>query len=190
MGLGMTTVFMGSVGEAAAICAMLEARGIPAYIPDELARTLVPFDVGGLMVLDRAVQVPESAAERAREYIAGHHGEGEFAASTLEGSDPVGALREGEAELPADYFAGPPEEERERRAAAAALGRRILWASILPIGLPFVLLQIGPYLRAVELLKEKPSQHRLTIQAALLSPFWCAGAWLPVWYYLLPGLGD
>ncbi|HTF88105.1 MAG TPA: hypothetical protein VK843_06815 [Planctomycetota bacterium] len=162
MGQGWTTVFTGEAAEAEFLRSRLEARGIPALIPDETVRTLNPTMVGGLLMFDRAVEVPDSAVLDARE--------------CLDEREEDSEMRAGEQELPADFFDAESGAEAELLARANLLSRRIRWSAILPIGVFFILFQIRPYLDVVARLNAKPALHRTTLAAALISPVYCAGA--------------
>ncbi|MEO6709437.1 MAG: hypothetical protein ABI054_11435 [Planctomycetota bacterium] len=162
MAQGWTTVFTGEVGEAEVLRTRLEAQGIPTLIPDEAVRTLNPTMVGGLLMFDRAVQVPDVAAHDARERIAER--------------DEDSEMRAGEQELPADFFDEERSADSDRLARANLLSRRIRWSAILPIGVFFLVFQIRPYFEAVERLGSKPPLHRTTIAGALISPFYFASA--------------
>lgn len=168
MSQGWTTIFMGPPAEAEVLRGELEARGIPVFIPDDALRTIDPFMVGGLLIFDRAVQVPDSAAVRVRE--------------CLRASDNESEMREGEQELPADFFEGEPKngDEAELSAEVVKLSRRILWCSILPIGAPFILWEIGQYLNAVRRLGRKPPMYRTTVAAACISPVYFAATFVPI----------
>lgn len=172
MAQGWTTVFMGPPAEAEVLRAELEAKGIPVLIPEDALRTIDPFMVGGLLIFDRAVQVPDSAALRARELLGARRDEPE--------------MREGEEELPADFFQDESKLDPDAAllAEVATLSRRIRWAAIIPFGAPFVLWQIGAYLDAVKRLGRKPPTHRITIAAAWISPVYFAIAIAPTYWAL------
>jgi hypothetical protein len=181
----MTTVYMGAAGEAAAVCAMLQSRGIPAFIPDDWIRTLAPFDTGGLLLFDRAVQVPDAAADAARAMLE-ERDEGSEPRPDEQELPPGFFEEEGEQVLPPGFFEEGKEGSEALRLTAAASGRRIRWAAVTPFGLFFVPFQIGPYLRAVAQLGTPPPHHRATIVAAFLSPVFGL-IWIgPMILYWLP----
>jgi len=155
MSQGWTTIFMGPPGEAEALRAGLEARGIPTFIPDDAIRTIDPLAFGGLLVFDRALQVPPSAVAQARAY--------------LDGLDDA-EIREGEQELPSDFFEVEPEPDAELSARVAGLSRRIRWASLFPLALPWLVVQFFQYLRLVERMEQPPPLHRTTVAMASLAP--------------------
>ena len=157
MSQGWITVFTGPFAEAAVVRSKLEARGIPVFIPGEAMRPLAPLgDFGVELTLDPAVQVPASAVEEARAWI--------------ESRDEDSAVRADEQELPANFFETDDAVDPDLLARARTLSRCIIWGAIFPLGAPFALWNLGPYLKEVERLGRKPPYHRATIVAACLSP--------------------
>lgn len=179
--MNWTTIFMGPVAQAEMLRCELEAKGIPVFIPEENIRTIDPFMVGGLLVFDRAVQVPPSAVARAREVV--------------DGLDGAQEPKEAETELPADYFeaeaeAAPTPDETRARAATAAQSRRILWTALFTMVWWFVpwqfedviwlavpsalyalavLVQSRGYLTAVKNPALRPPLHAVTVVAVVLA---------------------
>lgn len=175
--MNWTTVFMGPVAQAELLRCELEAMGIPVFIPDENIRTIDPIAVGGLLVFDRAVQVPPSAVERAR--------------AVVEGLDGVRQPTEAETELPADDFESestPAPDRAQARAEAGARSRRILWGTLFALvgwvvpwqlgaigAIPSLLLaltvlaQARGYIAAVTIPEARPNLHGLTLVAIGIS---------------------
>ena len=154
------TVFTGPIGEAVAVRAKLEARGIPVFTPGETMRQMGMLgDFGVDLSLDPSIQVPPSAVEAAR--------------ACIEGRDEEPLAQVGEQELPPDFFAAEPEANPDLMARARMFSRCILWGAIFPFGAPFALGNLGPYLSVVKQLDREPPNHRLTIAAACLSPLNC-----------------
>jgi hypothetical protein len=157
MGERWKTVFTGPMAEATVVRSMLEARGIPVYIPGESIRPMAPLgDLGVGLTLDPEVQVPESAAEAAR--------------ACIEAGEEGTPIRPDEQELPADFFAPDESFDLKRFKRARTLSRCIIWGALFPLGAPFALWNLGPYLKEVESLGCKPPHHRITIVAACFAP--------------------
>jgi hypothetical protein len=116
------------------------------------------------------VQVPDVAVLVARQ--------------CLESSDEDSEIRDGELELPADFF-----EENQPKAVAdlskrvLQLSQRIRWCAIIPLGAPFVLWHLREYLDLVEQQGCIPPLHRTTIAAAWLSPIWFLMYFAPIIFF-------
>jgi hypothetical protein len=145
------------MGEALAVRSRLEARGIPVFIPGESLRPFAPLgNLGVELTLDPTVQVPASALDAAR--------------ACLEERDEQSAIRSDEHELPSDFFEAEPVVAPNLLVRAHTLSRCIIWGAVFPLGAPFALWNLGPYLETVKTLDPKPPNHRTTILAACLSP--------------------
>lgn len=155
MSQGWITVFAGSTGEAELARSRLEASGIPVLIPDDTMRSLNPFEIGGLLMFDRQVQVPASALDAAR-------------ARLLE-VDSSAEPSPAETELPADFFEPETDPDAELLGRLTALSSRIRWGAVIVIGAPFVLWQFASYWQGVRDLGRKPPQHGLTLAAVAIS---------------------
>lgn len=165
------TVFTGTFAEAAVVRSKLESRGIPVYTPDETLQPLAPMgDLGVRLTLGSEVQVPASAVEEAR--------------ACIESREEEAAIRPGEQELPAGFFAPDELSDADRFARARTLSRCIIWGAVFPLGAPFALWNLGAYLKEVGRLGSKPPHHRMTIAAACFSPLNFA----PIVYILLDSL--
>ncbi len=162
---GWSTVFTGPPGEALVVRAKLEAHGFPVFVPGETMRLIGMLgDYGTELALDPAVQVPPSAAAPAR--------------ACIEGRDEESAIRLDERELPADFFEPEPEPTvaLELMKRTRTLSRCILWGAAFPLGAPFALWHLRPYLKSARLLGQRPPLHLTTIAAACLSPLnFCFG---------------
>lgn len=156
---GWTTVFTGPLSEAVVVRSKLEARGIPVFMPGETMRQMgLLGDFGVELALDPSLQVPPSAVD--------------VALTCIGAPDANADIRADEQELPADFFSPDPESQAdaEVKQRARRLSRCIVFGAIFPLGAPFALWNLVPYLKTAELLEQRPRFHRMTIAAACLSP--------------------
>lgn len=154
-----STVFTGSLGEALVVRAKLEARGIPVFVPGETMRNIgLMGDFGLELALEPSLQVPTSALAAAR--------------ACIEEREEESPIRADEEQLPPDFFEAdvPAAFDVSLVKKVATLSRCILWGALFPLGAPFALWHLGPYLRAAKLLEQEPPMHKTTIVAACLAP--------------------
>jgi hypothetical protein len=67
--LELTTVYVGSHASVAALEGLLEAEGIPTFVPDRMTKTADPF-ITGYSPLELMLQVPNRHEAEARALVA------------------------------------------------------------------------------------------------------------------------
>lgn len=67
--LELTTVYVGSHASVAALEGLLEAEGIPTFVPDRMTKTADPF-ITGYAPLELMLQVPNRHEAEARALVA------------------------------------------------------------------------------------------------------------------------
>lgn len=149
MGMQWVTVYWGSPGRSLLAQNALEAAGIPTFLPDDAMRHADPFLVGP-MGLQTIVQVPAPERDAALEILA-----------DFQHDSP-----------PAD----PARVEIERLARRLVLG--CLFVGMLPLLLPWVLLNAWMYFGAVARSQTRPPGHGVTIAFCILG---AAQASLGIW---------
>ncbi len=145
------TIHQGPVWEVDLLRGALEENGIPAFAPDANLKVLDPWITGPLL-FDRRLQVPEELAGQATALIA------ELRRSAGDGE-------------------GLYDSESERVQAASiqaakrveGIGRRVCFASLLPITAPFALYGAWQYFRVLRQIAAPPRNHKLVVCAAVLS---------------------
>ena len=165
-----TTVFTGPLSEVAVVRAKLEARGIPVFLPGETMRGIgLMGDYGVELALEPNLQVPSSALEEARTLIAER--------------DEDLPIRADEELLPQDFFEADAAPVTDPAVAkkVATLSRCIVWGALFPLGAPFSLWYLRPYLQATKLLDPKPPMYKATIAAGCVAAFHVLGAFLWIW---------
>jgi hypothetical protein len=149
----LTTVFVGSAGEAQVLETILRGLGFFTHLASQTIKTFDPFITGAGM-FDLAIQVPRDRVPAARE-----------------------ALERLRAERP---LPGSPETDEEDPAARfESLGRRLRWGSaavcfgsiLPPLGITAVILYALFYLRYfLGVLRSgvRPLNHAMTLASAIL----------------------
>lgn len=180
-------VFSGSIPEAIVMQSVLEARGIPTYVPDSNIKGIDPF-ITGAGCLTSTVMVPEDRAEEAAREIArapeedGDPGEWERGLEpgweSNPADDPDTVELEVASEDSADDGAADAPTTSSARDELAAHGRRMMWCAILPFIAPLGLFLAVDYFRDARRLRPRPAGYGTAVVATTLCVVWTAGLFL------------